>query len=450
MKISTLKPLKQQMSEEQCQSANKDALEKFAIYEAEKIYGDILDDRIDNRLVYEMEELSKCCDLDVVIDAAEAIKNKEKDMGKLYLSRLSQSNSLLFYLLGLGSVNPLPRHTYCAKCHTFYWGKRKTDLCECCGESLIEDGYDLPFEPLLDEIKRNGLRFDFSSTKSHKHANLPIRYFENDLIELAKELGFTQEEIEKNDVSWEDAKMVMKYLTLPCEKSKPSFYTKKYKKRFVCNHHPYIGIPDLGTNLLEEVFNIYFECYESFDDFIKVMAMIHGTGVIKANDEYVCDFIITNLIEDAIATRDELYNFLIKSQVSKDDALLICRETRLCGKGHLSKLSEFKLREAGVDEKYIDFMRNISYTFHKAHIVAHTRLAIKIAKIYIAEPLRYYKAYFTVNKEKLFKMDKKYDFIRGLSESKSTDMEEVYLAAIDLIERGYNPEALIKEVLSKK
>lgn len=101
MKISTLKPLKQQMSEEQCQSANKDALEKFAIYEAEKIYGDILDDRIDNRLVYEMEELSKCCDLDVVIDAAEAIKNKKKDMGKLYLSRLSQSNSLLFYLLGL-------------------------------------------------------------------------------------------------------------------------------------------------------------------------------------------------------------------------------------------------------------------------------------------------------------------------------------------------------------
>ena len=70
-------------------------------------------------------------------------------------------------------------------------------MCECCEEPLKEDGYDLPFEPLLEEIKRNGLTFEFSSAKFHEHATLPIRYFEDNLIQLATELGFTHEEIEK-------------------------------------------------------------------------------------------------------------------------------------------------------------------------------------------------------------------------------------------------------------
>ena len=93
-------------------------------------------------------------------------------------------------------------------------------------------------------------------------------------------------------------------------------------------------------------------------------------------------------------------------------------------------------------------MRHISYIFNKGHTVAHTRLAIKLAKIYLEEPLRYYKAYFTLNKEKLLKMDKNYDFVKGLSESKSTDMEEIYLACIDLVERGHDPKTLITEVLN--
>lgn len=423
-----LKDLKEQMPKEKYQLAVKEALEDLANSKAKEIYGDILDDCIFDRLIYEIVELSKCCNLDVVIDVEEEIR-KKKETNNLCLSRLSHSNSLLFYLLGIGSVNPLPKHAYCPNCHTFYWGNKKTDLCECCGEAMVEDGYDLPFELLLDEIKRDGLRFDFSSTKSQKHGTLPIRFFECSLIKLAKELGFTQERIEKNEVGWEDTKLVIQHLTEPYK-----------RKQFIYNHHSYVGIPDLGTDLAKEVFENCFEGYESFDDFVKVVAMLHGTGVIDANKTSLCD-------KDVIATRDELYRLLIKSQLSKDDALLVCRETRLCGKGQLSKLSEYKLIEAGVEDKYIDFIRNTSYIFHKGHAVAHTRLMIKIAKIYLEDPLRYYKVYFAINKQKLLKMDKNYDFLKGFSENRSTDLEEIYLAAIDLIERGFNPKQLIEEVL---
>lgn len=447
MKIETLKTFRKQMPKEEYQLLTKEVLEDLSLLKAKEIYGDVLDVKIADRLRHETEELLRCCNLDRIAEVVEAM-NAEKGKGHLYFSRLSQNNFLLFYLLGLGSVNPLPWHTYCPKCHAFYWGNSKTDLCECCGESLKEDGYDLPFEPLLDEIKRNGLTFEFSSAKFHEHATLPIRYFESNLIQLATVLGFTQEEIEKNDVSWEDTEEVMKCLTLSDTESELRFYAKKYKKMPICNHRPYIGIPDLGTALMEKTFNDDFECYESFDDFVKVVAMIHGAGVVEANEYYVCDCFIASFIGDAIATRDELYHFLINSQLSKEDALLVYREVVSHCEGSLSKLSESKLKEAGVDEQYIDFMNRVTYLFYKGHSVAHTRLAVKVAKIYLEESLRYYKAYFTLNKEKLLKMNTNYDFVKGLYESKLTDMEEVYLAAVDLMERGYDPKQLIEEVLN--
>lgn len=449
MKIETLKTLKKQKSKEEYQLLAKEVLEDLSLLKAKEIYGDVLDVQIADRLRQETEELLRCCDLGMIADVVEAM-NTEKEKGRLYLSRLSQNNSLLFYLLGIGNVNPLPRHTYCPKRHAFYWGNREAPLCECCGESLKEDGYDLPFEVLLEEIKRNGLTFDFSSAKFHEHATLPIRYFEDHLIQLATELGFTQEEIEKNDVGWEDTETVMKCLTSPDTESELSFYAKNYKKMPICNHRPYIGIPDLGTALMEKTFNDDFECYESFDDFVKVVAMMHGKEVVEANEYYVCDCFINSYIGDAIATRDELYHFLMNSQLSKEDALLVYRETCSHGETSLSKLSESKLKEAGVDEKYIDFMNRVTYLFYKGHSVAHTRLAVKVAKIYLEEPLRYYKAYFTLHKENLYKMDIDYDFIKGLFESKLTDREEAYLAAVDLMERGYDPKQLIEEVLSNE
>lgn len=449
MTIETLKTLKKQKSKEEYQLLAKEVLEDLSLLKAKEIYGDVLDAQIVDRLRQETEELSRCCDLGMIADVVEAM-NAEKEKGHLYLSRLSQSNSLLFYLLGIGSVNPLPRHAYCPKCHALYWENREAPLCECCEEPLKEDGYDLPFEVLLEEIKRNGLTFDFSSAKSHEHATLPIRYFEDDLIQLATELGFTQKEIEKNDVSWEDTEAVMKCLFSPDTESELSFYAKKYKKIPICNHRPYIGIPDLGTALMEKTFNDDFECYESFDDFVKVVAMIHGKEVVEANEYYVCDCFINSFIGDAIATRDELYHFLMNSQLNKEDALLVYRETCSHGETSLSKLSESKLKEAGVDEQYIDFMNHVTDLFYKGPSVAHTRLAIKVAKIYLEEPLRYYKAYFTLHKENLLKMDIDYDFIKGLSESNPPDREEVYLAAVDLMERGYDPRQLMKEVLNNE
>ena len=155
----------------------------YIYYFASEIYGDVIDERIKERIKYEFEELNKCCNLEDIFLAAEYIDRQRVD-GELLVSRLANNNSLIFYLLGLASVNPLPRHTYCPKCHTFHWGKFDNNVCECCGETLVEDGYDLPFEPLLDDIKRVGLRFDYSSTHDYMNNKLHIKYYKKKVNQI--------------------------------------------------------------------------------------------------------------------------------------------------------------------------------------------------------------------------------------------------------------------------
>lgn len=120
-----------------------------------------------------------------------------------------------------------------------------------------------------------------------------------------------------------------------------------------------------------------------------------------------------------------------------------------CWLGNLTEENELKLKKAGVDEKYIEFLKTIKYIFHKGHSVGHTRLIIKIAKIYLNDPLRYYKAYFSINKAKLSQVYEDYRKNKILITDKVNGINEIYLAIIDLIERGYNPKILIDEVLKE-
>lgn len=425
----------------------KNKLIELASTKARSIYGDILDERIENRIYYEIEELSRCCDLKTIYEIYLFIETQKK-AENLYLSRLCCSNSLVFYLIGLGNVNPLPRHTYCPACHTFHWGCKQSDVCENCGDKPKVDGYDLPFEILIDNISKHGLKLCYSSLSCYNHDKLAIKYYENDLLKLAKLLGFSQTDIDENNLEFFSTLEILDCLhSNKVSNNGLDYFSSKYKKTFIFNHPPFIGIQDLSSPVLKRLLR-YWNTIFDFDDLVKVTNMLHGSGVADANIKFITKKNSTYAdIKDCITSRDELYYLLKSFQLNEDDALLIIRETRLCGNGHLSKFSEYKLIEANVETRYINFMKCLSYIFDKGHTVGHMRLAIKIAKIYLEDPLRYFKAYFTINKDKLLKMDKDYDFIKGISKYKSTELEEIYLATIDLLERGFDPLSLIQNVL---
>ena len=164
---------------------------------AKLFYGDKPNQYIVNRIKEEAEALTELGidNLDLLAIGTEL--SKIAMSWNILVPRASSSNSLIYYLFGLSIVNPLPRHTYCPKCHVFYWGNKESDVCPDCGEKLFEDGYDLPFALLKDDIKRIGFKFDNSCSirKTYSCRDYELRLLINPLAQLASKLGLDQEEI---------------------------------------------------------------------------------------------------------------------------------------------------------------------------------------------------------------------------------------------------------------
>ena len=95
-------------------------------------------------------------------------------------------------------------------------------------------------------------------------------------------------------------------------------------------------------------------------------------------------------------------------------------------------------------------MKNIGYIFHKGHVLGHTKLEFIIAKIYLEDPIRYYRAFFSLHKDLMASISENDDFIKCLVETRNNELEKIYLAIIDLMERGFNPKKLISEIKNEK
>ncbi len=414
-----------------------------ALTKAKEIYGDVIIPYIVNRLNYELDELSKSIGLKLVADVAK-VQSHRINKGHIFIPRAFLNNSLLFFFIGIGNVNPMPRHHYCPSCHTFHWGEKSlAEKCECCNASYKEDGYDLQFELLLNDFKTNKVEFAYLTTENIHFPYIPeLRYVRMPNMELAKALNITQQEINNNEMSIKTIYRIIKCLIFPKDNSEQSYYSSHYKNHSIFEHLPFIGIQDLGSELLHVAINDYYSDIKTFDDLVKALCLIHGTGVIEANSNYLNG----HSINGAITSRDDLYRYLIDNQISNDDALLICRSTRLCGQDRISPLIISKLKDAGESDNFISYLKRIQSLFYKGHIVATLRLELLLSKIYLDDPLRYYRAFYMVNKRWVVQINDDYDFIKELPLVKYRTFEEIYLGAIDLEERGYKPRELINEI----
>ncbi len=87
---------------------------------------------------------------------------KSNSDGYLVGSRGSVGSSFAATMSGITEVNPLSPHYYCAKCHYAdfdspevreYSGRAGCDMpdknCPVCGEPLVKEGFDIPFETFL-------------------------------------------------------------------------------------------------------------------------------------------------------------------------------------------------------------------------------------------------------------------------------------------------------------
>ena len=211
-----------------------------------------------------------------------------------------------------------------------------------------------------------------------------------------------------------------------------------------------LGIPEFGTKF---VIGMLMDTKPStFSELIKISGLSHGTDVWLGNAQ---ELIRNNVVEfkDVIGCRDDIMVYLMYKGLEPKKAFKIMEFVR---KGRASKDPETwkmwdkEMRDAGIEDWFIESCRKIKYMFPKAHAAAYVISAFRIAYFKVHHPLWYYAAYFSIrcddfDVESMIKgetavrakieelQEKGYE----MSNKESNTLEVLHLA-LEMCARGFN------------
>ncbi|MDD5934392.1 MAG: PolC-type DNA polymerase III, partial [Clostridiales bacterium] len=141
---------------------NSDVTLRTICYEkAHSMYGEHLPQIVQDRLEHELKSIISN-GFAVMYIIAQKLVWKSNEDGYLVGSRGSVGSSFVATMSGITEVNPLPAHYYCKNCHFTdfdseevkeYIASSGCDMpdrkCPVCGEWLVKDGHNIPFETFL-------------------------------------------------------------------------------------------------------------------------------------------------------------------------------------------------------------------------------------------------------------------------------------------------------------
>ncbi len=135
-----------------------ESIRNMSMDTARQRYGDTLPEIVEARLKKELDAIIGY-GFATLYNIAEKLVKKSLADGYLVGSRGSVGSSFVATMCGITEVNPLPPHYRCAACRHVDFGvnthkyKVGVDLpemnCPVCGQPLIRDGFDIPFEVFL-------------------------------------------------------------------------------------------------------------------------------------------------------------------------------------------------------------------------------------------------------------------------------------------------------------
>ncbi|MDO4518442.1 MAG: PolC-type DNA polymerase III, partial [Bacillota bacterium] len=130
----------------------------------------------------------------------------------------------------------------------------------------------------------------------------------------------------------------------------------------------------------------------SIEELIRISGLSHGTDVWLGNAQ---DLIVNGIttMKEAIATRDDIMNYLINKGLENEDSFNIMEKVRK-GKG-LTEEHEALMIENDVPDWYIESCKKIKYMFPRAHAVAYVLMSMREAYYKVYYPVEFYAVYFT-------------------------------------------------------
>ena len=136
----------------------EDMIQDMTWSTAREMYGDPLPEIVESRLTKELKSIVGYgyCTLYAI---AQKLVSRSLEDGYLVGGRGSGGSSLVARMCGITEVNALPPHYRCPNCHKGFFDVDKSqyhvgvDLpdrdCPDCGQKLVKDGFDIPFEVFL-------------------------------------------------------------------------------------------------------------------------------------------------------------------------------------------------------------------------------------------------------------------------------------------------------------
>ncbi len=156
-----------------------------------------------------------------------------------------------------------------------------------------------------------------------------------------------------------------------------------------------LGIPEFGTGFTVAL--VAETKPTTFAELIKISGLSHGTDVWVGNAQ---ELIKNNIVpfKEVIGCRDDIMVYLMFKGMKPIKAFKIMEFVR---KGRPSRepeaWAEFaqEMKEAGIEEWYIDSCFKIKYMFPKAHATAYVMSAFRIAYYKVHYPQYFYASWFS-------------------------------------------------------
>lgn len=149
-----IKPLKKGLFAPNIADATE-KLQSLVWENAKKLYGNPLPELIEKRIKRELDGIVSN-NYGIIYWISHLLVKKSLDDGYLVGSRGSVGSSLVAYLANISEVNPLPPHYLCPHCKTSVFNNNVDDgydlpqkLCPNCGQPIIGNGHNIPFETFL-------------------------------------------------------------------------------------------------------------------------------------------------------------------------------------------------------------------------------------------------------------------------------------------------------------